>query len=77
MKRKRIYYPVGYSNSIRASCLGHLFKGEGELLGYIKTRKHLYLNEYVESIQNKPQLKELIEKHNKGINLLILEVDGP
>lgn len=75
-----IRYPVGKNYSKK--CMGAISTipsetDEVELLGYIDARKKIYLPEYVKLVKKHPTFKKLKEKLKKGINLLIIEVDGP
>jgi hypothetical protein len=73
-----IRYPVGFNN--RSKCLFAIKDIDAEnitLLDYIEARKEIYLPLYISIVQNKPQFQELKKYLDKGINLLIIEVDGP
>lgn len=73
-----IRYPVGFYH--RHKCLYSLQDiGDGYYLAhdYIDARKAIYLPKYLQSVQDKPKFLGLKSMLEKGINLLIIEVDGP
>lgn len=71
-----VRYPIGFNN--RHKCLFALKNEEdGELLDYIEARKEIYLPLYIELVKDKPQFRKLQKYLEDGINLLIIEVDGP
>ena len=70
-----VRYPVTFSKEARASCIYSIW--EGHKYGYVDARKHVYKPVYIHLVKNTPQFKELQEMISKGINLLIVEVDGP
>jgi len=75
-----VRYPVGFSKEARASCLYSLWKneeGKYEKLDYVEARKKIYKPVYVELVKKTEKFKKLKKMLEKGINLLILEVDGP
>ena len=64
----------------RHECLGAIKNIDDEnytLLDYVDSRKEIYLPVYCELVKKRPLFKKLKEKLENGINLLILEVDGP
>ncbi len=74
-------YPAGYDN--RHNCLYALAeKADGSVdennrLGYINSRKKIYVYEYCRLAKKEPKFRKLQERLQKGENLLIIEVDGP
>ena len=74
-----IRYPVGYHH--RHRCLFALKSDDGIIdptpLDYIESRKQIYLPVYVHLVQSQPQFKFLLDKIKNGVNILIIEVDGP
>ena len=75
-----VRYPVGMKH--RSNCIGAIKdidndETEIRLLNYVDSRKQIYLPVYCELVEKQPLFKKLKEKLNKGINLLIIEVDGP
>jgi len=72
-----IRYPVGMQD--RHTCLYSLVDPNepDKQLNYIEARKEIYLKEYVALVKEQPKFKELQRMLKKGINLLIIEVDGP
>lgn len=68
-------YPVGFNH--RHNCIGAMAQNSKELIGYIESRKHIYLPLYCKLVRQEEQFKELKNRLNKGENLLIIEVDGP
>ena len=69
-----IRYPVGFKH--RTQCKFAL-KDDGEPLGYIDSRKQIYVMEYCRLVKELPEFLELRERLNNGENLMIVEVDGP
>jgi hypothetical protein len=69
-------YPVRYPNGYKGKdeCLYCLW--ENERLGYIEARKRVYCGEYIK-YHNTPHFKQLKNMLNDGVNLNIVEVDGP
>lgn len=51
--------------------------GNEEQLDYIKSRKILYVYEYMRLIRKLPAYKKLLSYINEGKNLLITEIDVP
>jgi hypothetical protein len=47
------------------------------LLGYVDSRKFIYVPLYCDLVQGKAQFEELRHRHLRGENLLIVEIDGP
>lgn len=72
-----IRYPVGKNRS--HTCIGYLYEenDEWELLDYIDARKKVYVPEYLNSVKKQPTFQKLKNMLQQGINLLIIEVDGP
>jgi len=71
-----VRYPAGYHN--RHNCIGAIVSEEDEeLIGYIESRKKIYIPIYLESVVKEKLFEELKNRLEKGENLLILEVDGP
>ena len=70
-----IRYPTGFHH--RGQCSYALAKRGGKQLSYIQARKVIYLPVYHELVITQPQFKQLLDKLKDGINLLIIEVDGP
>lgn len=69
-----VRYPVGISH--RGKCLYSL-TDEGDQLDYIEARKQIYLSLYCSLVRRQVQYQQLLQKLRHGINLLIVEVDGP
>jgi hypothetical protein len=80
-----IRYPVGHSH--RKECLGAITESELEkcsdpeyvpkLLNYVESRKEIYLKVYHDLVIKEPKFLKLLEMLKKGVNILIIEVDGP
>lgn len=71
-----VRYPVGFHH--RHKCLYALSEDNiEEKLGYIESRKKIYLPVYTKCVQDQPQFVELKSRLERGENLLIIEVDGP
>jgi hypothetical protein len=68
-----VRYPVGFHH--RTKCLYSYYNGKN--LNYIEARKEIYMPIYIDLVKEQAQFKELKELLRKGVNLLILEVDGP
>jgi len=82
MKSKdAIRYPVGFNH--RHECLYALAKkddgtiDENNQLGYVESRKKIYVKEYCRLVKKEDKFKELQNRLKSGENLLIIEVDGP
>lgn len=76
------WYPVRYPNGFRGRheclcCLWKDEKGDYQRLGYLEARKRIYCGEYARLAPKTPHFRRLQEMLRKGINLMILEVDGP
>lgn len=74
-----VRYPVGYHH--RGKCIG-AFKSlpDGSyspLLDYIESRKEIYLMEYVRLVRQHRDLYEIKRMIEAGLNIMIIEVDGP
>lgn len=80
-RKKGIYnpypvrYPVGYQH--RHKCICSLKTPYSKQLNYIEARKEIYLPLYLEAVVKEPLFKELKHMLAEGINILIIEVDGP
>jgi len=86
-----VRYPVGRAH--RKHCKGFLWRHTGDdtgvytddeedmanyqLLDYVEARKVGYVPVYMECLRDKPKFVELQQRHARGENLLIVEVDGP
>lgn len=83
-----IRYPVGLVH--RHKCMFALIESNEETddtikyndinykkIGYIESRKQIYIPVYCELAKKRPKFKELQARLDKGENLLIIEVDGP
>lgn len=79
--RHPIRYPVGFND--RHMCLYALEEKPDktvniyECLGYIESRKRIYVNQYCNMVKTHPKFWELKTRLDNGENLLIVEVDGP
>jgi hypothetical protein len=78
--KEAIRYPVGFNH--RHKCLFALGEDQDgkvipKTLSYVVSRKEIYAPLYERLVQKKPQFKKLLDMVNSGINLLIIEVDGP
>lgn len=71
-----IRYPVGINH--RHKCLFALAEGDlATPLDYVESRKAIYSPLYQRLVRSRSQFKELQQRHQRGENLLIIEVDGP
>lgn len=74
-----VRYPAGYH--LRHTCIGAYIEGleigTKSLLDYIEARKRIYLPIYSEAARKTTEYKELCRLLKSGVNLLILEIDGP
>ena len=70
-----VRYPVGIAH--RRNALYSLIEKGGRKLDYIEARLHIYEKVYIDLIQLKGEFYELVDMVNKGINILIIEPDGP
>ena len=84
-----VRYPVG--RTWRNKCIGsikdigyigdlenkNIYDYDLHLLDYIESRKQIYIPVYCELARKETLYKLLQKKLEKGINLLIIEVDGP
>ena len=74
-----VRYPVGFHH--RHNCLYSLASENGKInptkLSYIEARFKIYMPLYINSVIKQSQFKTLLEKLRAGINLIIVEVDGP
>ncbi len=46
-------------------------------MSYIESRKEIYVKQYVRLVKKESKFEELKRKLNEGINLNIIDVDGP
>jgi hypothetical protein len=86
-----IRYPFGWSPEIRSTTLGvvdpdtvYKYRKDNsvkvkvsELLGVADGRKRVYFRYYIPSVKLQPQWTKLKNMLDSGINLLIIDVDGP
>jgi len=74
-----VRYPVGRSKEQRAKCIGSIVKkgDKLKLLNYVEARKRIYLPIYKKSVKKETSFKNLVNRVQRGENLLIIEVDGP
>lgn len=74
-----VRYPVGMNH--RHQCLGVIASTPSgktsDLLGYVDSRKAVYVPIYCKLAKQEKTFKELRERVRDGENLLIIEVDGP
>lgn len=71
-----IRYPVGFH--YRHKCLFATKKVNPiKKLNYVESRKEIYVPLYINMVRKEKQYQDLVNKLKNGINLLILEVDGP
>lgn len=74
-----VRYPVGFN--YRHKCLFSMKSVNGKIdptpLNYVESRKQIYAPLYIDLVRKEPQFKFLLDKVKKGINILIIEVDGP
>ena len=70
-----VRYPVGFKH--RHKCLFAAGNTPQERLGYIESRKQLYVPMYNSLVRATDTFKKLQSRHQNGENLLIIEVDGP
>lgn len=72
-----VRYPAGFFS--RRSAVASLWMVNGELkwLSYIEARKHIYCKEYARLAPRTNHFRALSVLLDKGINLQIVEVDGP
>ena len=70
-----VRYPVGYHH--RHKCLFALKRKTGQRLNYIEARKAIYLPIYMKAVKKEPKFEELVEMVQNGVDVLIIEVDGP
>lgn len=75
-----VRYPVGYN--YRSQCKFALGENnDGTInetkLDYVAARKAIYLPVYCTLVKQEKLFNSLLERLNKGENLLIIEVDGP
>lgn len=72
-----VRYPCGFNGKSNGLCAILQKDSNYQILGYIESRKQIYLPLYAQLIQGQSQFLELKERHQHGENLLIIEVDGP
>ena len=72
-----VRYPNGYHG--RHACVCALWRVDGVLqrLDYIAARKRIYCAEYVRLAPQQPHFTKLLKLLDAGVNLQIVEVDGP
>lgn len=76
-----VRYPVGFNE--RHTCVYALKEDdngniiEDQKLDYVQSRKEIYGPLYCKMAKQQPKFKELQDKLKAGINLMIVEVDGP
>jgi hypothetical protein len=68
-----VRYPVGMNNMHK--CLYSLWNGEK--LDYIQSRKKIYGPVYIDLARRHQKFQELKALLDRGVNLLIMEPDGP
>lgn len=84
MKNKEpVRFPVGMSLAARSSCQFALDdKLDGSVdtenhLDYVQSRKQIYGKYYCSNVKKHPHFQILKEMLENGVNLMIIEVDGP
>lgn len=72
-----VRYPNGFNG--RHQCLCSLMGDENkyERLDYIEARKRIYCGEYIRLAPKTAHFKKLMDLLDQGVNIQILEVDGP
>ena len=72
-----IRYPVGMAH--RKHAVGSLMETENGyvMLDYIEARKEIYVKVYSDLVTKHEKFKKLKKWLDKGINLLLIEIDGP
>ena len=76
--KNAIRYPVGYNK--RTSCRFSLMcthDGNIHKLGYIESRKRIYLQEYKRLVRQLPEYKELLQLLRTRQNICLYEIDVP
>lgn len=71
-----IRYPVGMKHRHECIC-SYKDDNFSKPLNYIQSRKRIYVPLYMELVKPKKQFEHLKNLLKSGINLLIIEVDGP
>ena len=71
--QKWVRYPNGFGH--HKECKGSYYKGK--LVGIVEARRQIYFKKYREIAVATAQYKKLKEMLEKGINIQIVEVDGP
>lgn len=71
-----VRYPVG-ATSARSTCAYSLEESTNDKLGYVEARKRIYAKLYKKLVRKSKLYHELLGMLKKGVNLLIVEVDGP
>lgn len=84
---KPVRYPNGFKGRAECVCvlwpkdgMDHIYDstpGKMQELGYIESRKKVYCRLYTHLVRNNPEFKKLRQMLDEGINLQILDVDGP
>lgn len=77
-----VRYPVGFHHRHKCVCALKEVKEENNTityieLDYIESRKQIYLPEYVKCARKVGLYNKLKEMLESGMNLLIIEIDGP
>lgn len=70
-----VRYPVGYK--YKHTVKYAITQQGGIPLNYIEARKAIYLPLYMELAEKEERFRQLKTMYEKGVNLLIIEVDGP
>jgi hypothetical protein len=72
-----VRYPCGFRNKNKGLC--SLLKTDHgiKILGYVTSRKEIYLPLYSQLVRQQQQFTSLQQRVHNGENLLIIEVDGP
>lgn len=74
--KEAIRYPVGFNH--RHKCLFAFQDDDGGVpLDYIESRKAIYVPLYEKLVVKKPLFKKLKRMVDDGVNVIIVEVDGP
>jgi hypothetical protein len=74
--RYAVRYPNGFHG--RTSCICSLWPHKSpEKLGYIEARKKIYCGEYIRLAPQTESFKKLRALLSQGVNLQLIEVDGP
>ena len=73
LKKPKRRYPKSKGKKV----LYAVFDGNDEKMGYITSRKKVYVPEYYELIKNKERIEYWKEKLSDGHNLVVYDFDGP